>query len=382
MLPTNQSFTVGVEEEYQVIDPKTRELCPKSYLILPIAQVSSGDMVQLEFRQSQIEVATPICQSLEDVRTHLTKLRRNLIAAADSVGCRLAAAGTHPFASWQEQTLTPKSCYQKLANRYQGLMHELVTFGCHVHVGIRDRDLAIQIMNRARHWLAPLLALSASSPFWLGQDTQYASYRMVLIQRLPMTGCPQPFASYQEYRATVQNLLDTQIIDIAGQVCWDLRPSERFPTLEFRIPDMPLTVDETVMLAGLVRGLVRTCYEQIQSGIPYVAVRPEVLSAAQWKAARWGLAANLVDVDTAQAVPAHQLIEKLLTFVRPALEDWAEWEEVVAIAQRTLRQGTGADRQRHIFSQSNSLTEVVDYLVEETAKGCSLASHTAPAPQV
>ncbi|MGP1385629.1 MAG: carboxylate-amine ligase [Thainema sp.] len=366
MLPNAELFTIGVEEEYQIIDPKNRKLCPKSHLILPIAQISLGDTVQLEFRQSQIEVATPVCQSLADVRTHLTKLRHHLIAAADSVGCKLAAAGTHPFASWQEQTLTPKSCYQKLANRYQGLMHELVTFGCHVHVGICDRNLAIQVMNRVRHWLAPLLALSASSPFWLGQDTQYASYRTVLIQRLPMTGCPQPFASYQEYRDTVQNLLDTQIIDSPNQVCWDLRPSERFPTLEFRIPDMPLTVDETVMVAGLVRGLVRTCYEQVQSGIPYTAIRPEVLAAAQWKASRWGLSANLVDVDTAQAVPADQLIEKLLAFVRPALEDWGEWEDVVAIAHHTLQQGTGADRQRHILKQHGSLTEVVDYLVEET----------------
>lgn len=382
MLPTNELFTVGVEEEYQVIDPETRKLCPKSHLILPIAQVSAGDRVQLEFRQSQIEISTPICHSLNEVRTQLTHLRRNLVAAADRVGCQLAAAGTHPFASWQEQELTPRVYYQKLAQRYQGLMHELVTFGCHVHVGIRDRDLAIQVMNRVRHWLAPLLALSASSPFWLGQDTQYASYRNVLIQRLPMTGCPQLFASYQEYRTTVQNLLNTQIIDSAGQVCWDLRPSERFPTLEFRIPDMPLTVDETVMLAGLVRGLVRTCYEQIQAGIPYVAARSEVLAAAQWKAARWGLGADLVDVDTAQAVPARQLIEKLLVFVRPALEEWGEWEEVVAIAQRILQQGTGADRQRHIFHRRGSLIEVVDYLVEETAKECSLAAHPAAVSQV
>lgn len=376
MLPTDELFTVGVEEEYQVINPKTRELWSKSHLILPIAQVSLGDRVQLEFRQSQIEVATPICQSLAEVRAHLTRLRHNLIEAADAVGCQLAAAGTHPFSAWQEQTLTPKSAYQKLTNRYQGLMHELVTFGCHVHVGICDRNLAIQIMNRVRHWLAPLLALSASSPFWLGQDTQYASYRAVLIQRLPMTGCPQAFASYQEYRRTVQNLLDTQIIDSSSQVCWDLRPSERFPTLEFRIPDMPLTVDETVMLAGLVRGLVRTCYDQVQSGLPYVAVRPEVLAAAQWTASRWGLSANLIDVDTAQAVAAHKLIEKLLAFVRPVLEAWGEWEDIVAIAHRTLQHGTGADRQRQIWQRSGSLIEVVDYLVKETAKYDRVTPHS------
>lgn len=376
-------FTVGVEEEYQIIDPETRSLCPRSHHILPIAQEitqekskekSDGALIQLEFRQCQIEAATPICSSLDEVRAHLTRQRYALITAAEREGCFLAAAGTHPFSSWQEQMVTPNPAYINLVRHYQGLMRELVTFGCHVHVGVGDRKMAIQIMNRARLWLAPLLALSTSSPFWAGQDTLYASYRTMLIRRLPMTGPPHSFASLGEYQSVVGAMLETQMIHQVTQVCWDLRPSERFPTLEFRIPDMPLTLDEAVLIAGLVRGLVRICYEHIQNHVPYPAVRQEVLEAAQWSAARWGLEADLVDVAAQRRIPAHALIEQLLTFVRPALEDFGEWDEVSAIAQQVMAQGTGATRQRHQYEQRGSLIDVVDYLVAETLKGLPLTA--------
>lgn len=371
MLFLTEFFTVGVEEEYQIIDPKTRELCPRSHSIHALTQdANHSGAVQLEFRQSQIEMATSVCHTLRGVRTQLTNQRRQLIDAAETVGCQLAAAGTHPFSHWRNQPLTPDDCYQALAQRYQGLMHELVTFGCHVHVGIRDRELMIQVMNRARNWLAPLLALSASSPFWLGTDTQYASYRTVLIRRLPMTGPPPLFASYQEYQALLHDLLTTQTIDQSTQVCWDLRPSERFPTLEFRIADMPATVDETVMLTGLVRGLVRVCEEQVRRDRSCPLVPTEVLAANQWRAARWGLEADLVDVETEQLIPACQLIDKLLRLVRPVLEDVGEWFEVEAIAKRTMQQGSSAVRQRQILAQSGVLADVVDDLVERTRQGC------------
>jgi len=375
-LPT-ELFTVGVEEEYQIIDPQTRELCPRSLHLLPIAQDDiDGAAVQLEFRQSQIEVATPVCYSLTEVQEQLTDVRHRLSAAAAQVGCQLAAAGTHPFAHWQDQPLTPDDCYHNLAQRYQRLMHELVTFGCHVHVGIGDRDLAMQVMNRARRWLAPLLALSASSPFWLGGDTHYDSYRTVLIRRLPMTGAPPEFANYREYQAVVQSFVQAQIIDQATQVCWDVRPSERFCTLEFRLPDMTTTVDETVMLAGLVRGLVRTCYDQARSPLSRPVLRPEMLYAAQWSAARWGLSAHLIDAETQQPLPASQAVEQLLEFVHPALEDFGEWETVTAIAHRTLHHGNSATRQRQVFHQRESLIDVVDALVAET---CPDSRPTAPA---
>lgn len=378
-LSSEELFSIGVEEEYQIIDPESRELCPRSHHILPVAQAfTEGAAVQLEFRQSQLEVATPICYSLSEVRTQLTRLRRQLITAAEVEGCYLAAAGTHPFSHWQAQPITPDACYQDLIQRYQRLMHELVTFGCHVHIGIANRELAIQTMNRVLPWLPPLLALSASSPFWLGSDTQYASYRTVLIRRLPMAGAPPTFASVREYQQAVQSLLATQVITKPTQIRWDIRPSERFATLEFRIPDMPLTVDETILLAGLIRGLVRTCYSQVRYRLSTPKLSPHMLNAAQWMVARWGLEADFIDVETQALVPAPIFIEKLLDFIQPALEDFGEWDTVAAIAQRTLKQGNGATRQRQIFHQRKSLIDVVDYLVQETRRDCLSISDDVP----
>ncbi|MBE9169042.1 glutamate--cysteine ligase [Pleurocapsales cyanobacterium LEGE 06147] len=371
-------FTIGVEEEYQIINPQTRQLCSRAPLILSTAQSTLGNrVVQPEFRQSQIEIATPICRSLRDVRAQLLRLRGEAIAAAAQYGDRLAAAGTHPFSHWQEQPVTPKPSYQKLVQNYQLLMQELVTFGCHVHVGLsdaaalatRDREMAVRVMNRARVWLAPMLALSASSPFWLGTDTSYVSYRTVLISRLPMTGPPLIFESYNEYRAVVRSLVATNTIQEVTQICWDIRLSERYPTLEFRVPDMCMTVDEAVMMAGLARALVRTCYEHALSNAPYKIVRPELLRAAHWCASRSGLDGELLDVEVEQSIPARELIEKFLDFLRPALQEFGEWDEVYSIARKTMQKGNGAARQREVYERSGSLEDVVDFIVKETAKG-------------
>lgn len=366
----SEEFTIGVEEEYQILDPQTRQLCTDAPLILPVAQATLGEtVVQPEFRQSQIEIATPICRSLQEVRTQLSRLRSAVIAAAAQQGNQIAAAGTHPFSHWQAQAFTPKPHYLELAKHYRRLMHELVTFGCHVHIGMGDRDMAVQVMNRARLWSAPLLALSTSSPFWLGTDTGYASYRTMLIARLPMAGPPLVFESYREYESVVNALITTETIQQPTQVCWDIRLSTRFPTLEFRMADMGTTVDEAVMIAGLTRGLVRTCYEQALWNEPYPAVRPELLRAANWGAARSGLAAKLMDVQAGKSGPARQLIEKFLEFVRPALEAFGDWDELYAVVQNTLQRGTSAARQREVYQRTGSLEAVMDSLIEETAQG-------------
>jgi glutamate---cysteine ligase / carboxylate-amine ligase len=374
MSPPAEEFTIGVEEEYQIINPQTRALCPQASPILSFAQTVLGNnLVQAEFRQSQIEIATPICRSLKEVRTQLRHLRREVIAVAVKNGNQIAAAGTHPFSHWQEQPVTPKPQYQALVHRYQTLMHELVTFGCHIHIGLHDREMAIQVMNRARAWLSPLLALSTASPFWLGADTGYASYRTVLISRLPMTGVPLILESYQEYQAIVQALISTQTIQDATQICWDLRPSEHYPTLEFRVADMVMTIDEAVMLAGLTRSLVRTCYEEALRHEPYRAIRPELLRAAHWSAARWGLSAELIDVDAERPVAAQQLVEKFLQHIRPALEAFGEWDEVSTIVYATLQRGTSAARQRAVYERTGSLESVVDFIIQETLEEARFA---------
>ncbi len=208
-MSTNEQFTIGVEEEYQIINRTTRELQQRGARILSEAQAAVGEEVQPELYLSQIEIGTPICNTLAEVRAELTRLRGEVIAAAELKGNHIAAAGTHPFSHWEDQTVTPKARYQGIADDYQQLAREHLIFGCHVHVGINDRELAIQVLNRSRPWLATLLALAANSPFWLKEDTGYASYRTEIWRRWPMTGTPHVFASRQEYDNLVETLVAT-----------------------------------------------------------------------------------------------------------------------------------------------------------------------------
>jgi carboxylate-amine ligase len=366
---TAQDFTLGVEEEYQIIDPKTRRLRPRVLQVLPQAQAALGENVQPEFQASQIEMATPVCRTLAEVREQVVRARRVILNAAARDGDKIGAAGTHPFSNSAAQPVTPKERYQSMAEQYRHLAHELVIFGCHVHVGLPDPDAGVAVMNLARHWLAPLLALSANSPFWEGEDTGYASYRTELWVRWPMAGPPLPFASRTEHDALVQSLVATGSISDATKIYWDIRLPEKTPTVEFRVADVCLRVDEAVLLAGLVRALARTCFDQAQRDEPFEPARPELLRAAHWRAARYGLEGDLIDVAAQRAVPAADLIQSLLLFARPALEEAGDWDEVSALTTETLRGGNGAMRQRAVFAETNRVEAVVDYIVEETARG-------------
>lgn len=364
-----EEFTIGVEEEYQIIDAHTRELRSRQERIMPEAQDRVGDSVTPELYLSQIEIGTPICQTLEDVRAEIVRLRRAIIAAAENAGYRIAAAGTHPFSHWSDQQITPKARYVGIEQDYQQLAREQLIFGCHVHVGIRDREAAIEVMNRSRTWLAALLALSANSPFWLSADTGYASFRTQIFRRWPTAGTPHVFGSRAEYDELVESLVATGSITDGTKIYWDARPSARFETLEFRVADVCMTVDEAVMVAGLVRALARTCYADAKRGTPVEHARPELLRAAKWRAARYGLDADLIDVQDKRALPAPALIEKFLETLRPALEEHGEWDEIQALVRETIERGTGAKRQRAAYAQANRYEDVVDLIVAETAKG-------------
>jgi carboxylate-amine ligase len=361
-------FTIGVEEEYLIVDPLSRTSQLQSLPLLEKAQEILGDRVELEMQQSQIEAATPICVSLNDVRRELAHQRRGLITAASQIGMRIASSGTHPFSHWKEQQITPKYRYQNLLREYQQLTREQNIQGCHVHVGLTDRDLGIKVMNRARNWLAPLLALSANSPFWLGEETGYASYRTEIWSRWPTSGPPHLFTSYAEYELVLQDLVATRVIDDATKIYWDLRLSSHFDTIEFRVADICLTVDEAVMIAGLIRALVRTCVDQIRNGIPFSTVRLEMLRVSHWRAARYGLEGDLVDVVAQQVVPARELVYRFLSFVRPALEEEGDWEEIARLVEDVLQRGNGAMRQRDVYRYGQHLEDVVDFIVTETAK--------------
>jgi carboxylate-amine ligase len=362
-------FSLGVEEEFQLVDAETGELRPRVEGVLPAARSAVGEEVQPELQRSMIEVGTPVCAELGEVRRELLRLRRDVGRAAEAVGCRIAAVGTHPTARWQDQEITRKERYQRMAADYTRLAWDQLICGCHVHVGVADRELAIGALNRARPWLAPLLALSSNSPFWESVDTGYASYRTELWSRWPTAGPPGEFASRVEYDALVDALVASGTITDAGMVYFDLRPSRRFETLELRVTDVCLTIDEAVLIGGLARALVRTCAEAAAHERPFARWRPELLRAAHWRAARWGMAGQLVHPVTGRPVSAAEVVHALLAHVGPALEATGDREEVTALAAEVEARGTGADRQRAAFARRRSFADVLDLAVAETAAG-------------
>ncbi len=373
MSPHVETFTIGVEEEYQIIDPVTRELSSDAEAVLHEARKTLGEEVQLEIHLSQIEVATPVCQTLAEVRDGLAHLRREVIAAAATQNKQIGASGSHPFSHWSRQHVTPYERYTSLEDEYQQLTREQSIFGCHVHVGLGDRELAIQVMNHMRPWLSLLLALSSNSPFWWGIDTGYASFRTEVWARWPFSGPPPFFSSLADYQSLVTSLVASGSVAEATKIYWDMRLSERFSTIEVRVMDIFMTIDDAVMAAGLIRALVRTCYEQVLQGKPSLHVRHELLRAANWRAARYGLGTQLIDPLDECPRPAEEMMQQFLLLLRPALEAHDDWEEVSTHVDRMLKEGTGAMRQRVIYQRTGNLHDVVDFIVAETAKGTTLA---------
>ncbi len=368
MVSQTKNFTIGIEEEYQIIHPDTYELHSSSSKVLPGAKEVLGAKAQPELQLSQIEAATPVCQNLEDARSALIHMRRAMVTAAEQQNKLLAAAGTHPFSHWKNQHITPKAHYREVAKNYQQLARDTI-FGCHVHVGLNEREMALQVMNRARVWLAPLLALSANSPFSLGTDTGYASFRSLMWSRWPTAGQPQYFSSLAEYDELLQTLINTGMIEDATTIYWDIRLSEHFNTIEFRVADCCMTVDETMMLVGLIRAIVQTCYEEVQSNDLSPQVRPELLRAAHWRASRYGIDERLIDVVKQRSLPSQEIMDEMLSTLRPALEAESCWQEVSSQVQKVLHEGNGATRQRAVYQRNEDLKEVVEYIVAETRKG-------------
>lgn len=362
------AVTMGIEEEFQIVDLESRALIPAADSLMQSVEHEAPGEVHNEFHLSQIETASPVCGSLADVRAAVVSSRLELLRGAESRGQGIVAAGTHPFSHCKNQPFTPKDRYLKMAAAYQHIARELVIFGCHVHVGVDGKEDAVQVLNRARVWLVPLLALSANSPFWQGEDTGYASYRAELWSVWPMSGQPRVFQSFADYRKVVGHLVQCGAIDDATRIYWDMRLSLKIPTVEFRVADVCMTVNEAVMQAGLARGIARTCYEHSQAGLPYSQPPHEVLRAAHWHAARYGLNGTLINVHQGKKVPAHDLIRSLLAFTREALEELGDWDEVSALVEETLGRGNGASRQRKAYHRRGELQDVVDYLLAETAR--------------
>ena len=360
------AFTIGVEEEYFLVDAETRELRPRAAAVLETAQRKLGERVETELNLAQVECSTPVCTTLEEVHEELCRLRVGLMRAAESNGSLIAAIGTHPFSDWLGQQITPKDRYRALDTAYKQLAWEQLVCGCHVHVGLDDPELAIQVLNRVRPWLATLRALTTNSPYWQGIDTGYASFRMTVFDRWPTAGVPPWLDDRGAYDTLVAALVATDTMEDASRMYWDVRPSLRYPTLEFRVADVCLTVDEAVMLTGLVRALVRVSVAAAEAGEPAPRPSRDLLSAARWRAARYGLGGTLVDVARAVPVPAATAVESLVDVVREDLTRHGEWDAVAPRLADVLEHGSGASRQRAILEGGGDFRYVVDFAVEQT----------------
>ena len=332
--------------------------------ILPLAKEALGDQVEAELNRSQLETGTRVCGTLAEVRAELERPRRLLREAAARAGCSVVSSGTHPTAAAADSMVNPaKERYRRLEREFQAVAREQLVNGCHVHVGIADGDEAIEVLGRVRPWLATVVALAANSPFWEGADSGYASYRTEVWARWPLTGVPEPLASRADYDELVAALQAVDALPDATFLYWDVRPSARYQTLEFRAADACLTVDDAVMVAGLWRALARTAMGEARAGGPRAALRRELVDAARWRAARYGVEGTLVDLVEGRTAPAGAVVDRLLAHVRPALEAAGDWDEVSGLVERTMAVGNGAMRQRAALASRGEMADVLALLL-------------------
>ncbi|MFE3200308.1 glutamate--cysteine ligase [Embleya sp. NPDC059237] len=357
-------ITLGVEEEYLLVDHDSGLPVPRSPAVRAAAGLQAAlndDEVQPELLQVQVEVATPVCETLDEIGGHLLRLRHAVAEAAEQCGCRLAAVGTAPFAPDEPVPVTDKERYRSLQVDAARLVDEALMNGMHVHVAIPDREAGVAVLNRIRPWLSVLLAMSANSPLWHGDDTGFASWRTLVFGRWPVTGTPPRFRDANDYDRRLDGLTRAGALADRGRVYWSARLSERFPTIEVRAMDVQLRADDAVMLAGLVRALVATALREEAQGRPELALAPELLDAAVWQAARHGLSGTLIAPDDGRPRPAPEVVAALLAHVGPELDRAGDTRRVNSLAGRLLREGTGAELQRRALAAAgrSGLTRMI-----------------------
>ena len=354
---TDIGVTLGVEEEYHLVDAETMELADAPGVVAEARRLL-GEGAQEEISTSQLEVVTGVLTSLDDVRREVSALRRGADAAARRHGCRVLACGTHPSATWRDQRLTPGERYLKIERRLGVLALQQLIAGTHVHVAVADPELAVQVLDRLRPDLHVLIALSASSPYWEGVDTGYASYRTQWFGRFPVTGSQELLGDRATHDALVRDLVGSGVVDDASHLYWDARIATRFPTIEVRVGDTCPRLDDVVLQAGLARSLVRTAAAQALAGDAFPQPRPEVVRAARWLASKQGLEHELLDLHRGACAPAPDVVRGLLARLRDDLEDAGEWDEVSALAEQALARGTSAAEQRRVLATTGDLADV------------------------
>ena len=363
------AFTLGVEEEFQIIDPETRELRSHVQQMLEEGRRVLKERVKPEMHQSVMEIGTGICKDVGEVRRDVSELRSEIIHLAEKTGMKVAAAGTHPFSSWADQLIYPDERYDAIVEEMQLVARANLIFGLHVHVGIADRTLAFQIMNEARYFLPHLLALSTNSPFWLGKNTGLKSYRTKVFEKFPRTNIPETFQTPAEFDDYVRLLVKTNCIDNGKKIWWDVRPHPFFETIEFRIFDIPMRLEETVTLAALTQAICAKLFRLREKNLGWRSYRRALLLENKWRASRYGIEGKLIDFGKEIEVPFPDLVGEMLEFVDEVVDELGSRREVESV-RWILETGTGADRQLAVFRESGEdLRRVVDFICEETRKG-------------
>ena len=366
-------FTLGIEEEFQIIDPETRELRSHIHQILEDGRMTLKERMKPEMHQSVVELGTDICHDSTAAREQVTQLRQELARLAAHSGLLIASAGTHPFSHWRDQLITVHERYATIIKDMQQIARANLIFGLHVHIGIPDRDIALRVMNQARYFLPHLYALSANSPFWLGENTGFHSYRLQIFQRFPRTGIPDAFESLSEYEDYLKLLVTTGCIDNAKKIWWDIRLHPFFNTLEFRICDAQSRIDDTIALAALMQAVIAKLHKLLRQNTTFRIYPRRLIDENRWRAARYGISGNLIDFGRGCEMETRSLIHEILEFVAPEVYELGSQREMAHI-ERILREGTGAQRQLTVWERTQDTRAVVDEIVAETYEGLEVGA--------
>ena len=367
----NHTFTLGIEEEFAIIDPETRELRSHIQEILEGGKVTLKEQIKPEMHQSVVELGTEICQSIVDARKHVVELRSQLALLAGRSGLKIASAGTHPFSHWHDQLITEGERYEEIVKDMQLLARANLIFGLHVHVGIPERTTAIQVMNQARYFLPHIYALSVNSPFWVGRNTGLKGYRLKVFERFPRTGIPDAFESLSEYEDYCKLLVKTGCVDNAKKIWWDIRLHPFFDTLEVRVCDAQSRVDDTLAIAALIQAIISRLYKLLARNITFRVYRRRLLDENRWRASRYGIDGKLIDFGREEEVETRSLLNELLEFVSTEVNELGTAKEMAHI-ERIMREGTGADRQLAVWERTKDMKTVVDQIVDETYEGLNV----------
>ncbi len=361
-----EQFTLGIEEEFQIVDPESRELKSHVSEILDEGKLLLGEKLKPEMIQSMIEVGTGICHNIQEAREDISKLRCIISMLARKKGMEIVAASTHPFSHWGDQKIYDDERYAFLVEELQMVARSLLIFGLHVHVGIEDKDRQVHLMNAARYFLPHVLAMTTSSPFWLGHNTGLKSYRSEVFKKFPRTDIPDHFDSAASYQSYVDLLVKMNCIDNAKKIYWDIRPHPFFPTLEFRICDIPTRVDDTIAVAALFQAICAKLHKLINQNLGFREYRRMYIQENKWRAVRWGLQGKLLDLGKQKEVPARDLIRELLDFIDDVVDDLDSRKEIEHI-HTILERGTSADEQLRVYEANNhDFKPVVDMLIKNT----------------